>query len=61
MNDRNVAESPAACFIPLHFKVHTGQAAITPGGADLFALSPSPSFFICSDSTKLSCLIHSGK
>lgn len=38
-NDLSLAGSPAAGFILLHFKVATGQAALTPGGADLFALS----------------------
>lgn len=61
MNDqKNLAGSPAACFILLHFIVHARQAALTPGGVDLFALS-SLFFFFDSDSTKLSCLIHSGK
>lgn len=45
-------------FTPL--QVHARQAALTPGGVDLFALS-SLFFFFDSDSTKLSCLIHSGK
>lgn len=59
MNDqKNLAGSPAACFLLLHFKVHARQAALTPGGVDLFALSL---LFFDSDSTKLSCLIHSGK
>lgn len=64
MNDqKNLAGSPAACFLLLHFKVHARQAALTPGGVDLFALSSLFFFFnfFDSDSTKLSCLIHSGK